>query len=75
MTKTTKTFLTSFVKGVRHGLVDPFLAFNPPRIRTKIDRRLLESSYRPISEDRSNIQRDFNKALTNARKEIFPSRN
>ena len=75
MTKPTTTFVTNFVKGVRNGLAAPFFALNPPRVRTKIDSRLFEPSYRPLSEDKSNIQSDFDKAVTNARKELFPNSN
>lgn len=64
MTQPNTSFMTNFMKGVRNGLVAPFVALNPPRVQTKIDRRLFETSYRSPAEDMLNIKSDFDKAVT-----------
>ena len=74
MTKLNTSLMTNFMKGVRDGLVAPFVALNPPRVRTKIDRRLFETSYRSPAEDMINIKRDFDKAVAYARKELDAAR-
>lgn len=65
MTKETTKFMTSFLKGVLKGISASFTIFNPPRVNTKLDKKLFESSYRSPSEDFSNIKRDFEKAISN----------
>ena len=74
MTKPTTTFVTNFMKGMREGLAAPFVAFCPTRVQTKIDRRLLEVSYRSPAEDITNIKSDFDKAVAYARKELDATR-
>ena len=74
MTQPNTSFMTNFMKGVRNGLVAPFVALNPPRVQTKIDRRLFETSYRSPAEDMLNIKSDFDKAVTYARKELYATR-
>lgn len=74
MTLPNKSFMTNFMKGVRNGLAAPFVAMNPPCVRTKIDRRLFESSYRSPAEDMINIKSDFDKAVAYARKELDATR-
>ena len=74
MTQPNTSFMTNFMKGVCNGLVAPFVALNPPRVQTKIDRRLFETSYRSPAEDMLNIKSDFDKAVTYARKELDATR-
>lgn len=74
MTKLNTSLMTNFMKGVCDGLAAPFVALNPPRVRTKIDRRLFETSYRSPAEDMINIKRDFDKAVAYARKELDATR-
>ena len=66
MSKRTIDNVNSFLKGLRNGLTAPFLAFNPPPVRTKIDPQLLEPTYRPLSEDRTSIKSCFKKAMGKA---------
>ena len=70
MTKSNTSLMTNFMKGVCDGLAAPFVALNPPRVRTKVDRRLFETSYRSPAEDMLNIKSDFDKAVAYARKEL-----
>ena len=55
---------------MREGLAAPSYVFNPPRVRTKIDQSVIEPSYQPPCEDALNIQRDFEKALAQVRKDL-----
>ena len=70
MSKRTIDYVNSFLKGLRNGLTAPFLAFNPPRVRTKIAPQLLEPTYRPLSEDRTSIKSCFEKAMGKAVTEL-----
>lgn len=70
MSKRTINNVNSFLKVLRNGLTAPFLAFNPPPVRTKIDPQLLEPTYRPLSEDRTSIKSCFKKAMGKAVTEL-----
>jgi hypothetical protein len=60
----------AFWKGVLDGLSAPITAFSPKSIRSRVDPKIVEPSYRSPEEDRHNIRLYFEKAIKDARKEV-----
>lgn len=68
-------FPEAFIRGLRDGFCAAITAFSPPPVRTKIDRYVVEPSYRPQSEDWMNIKGDFDKAIAHVKEEIRANKN
>lgn len=60
----------AFIRGMLDGMAAPMTAFAPAPVHTKIDSWVTTPTYRPRSEDRKNIQRDFEKVMGRVRHEI-----
>lgn len=52
-----------FLKGLIAGTSTSMTAFWPNKIKTQIDPRVFESSYRSREEDVKNLRNDFVKAM------------
>lgn len=65
----------AFFRGLLAGMAAPITAFAPAAFSTPIDSWVMTPSYRPQSEDKKNIQRDFDKVLARVSKEISSAQN
>ena len=65
--------ITVFARSMLDGMATPFLIFRPEKIQTKIDKGVIRSAYRSVSEDTRNIRGYFEKAISHhAQEETAP---
>lgn len=66
--------MEEFFRGVVDGASSPFTIFSQEDLRRLPNATKGSSSYRGLSADRENIQRDFNKAVAHVTQNKFKSK-
>ena len=56
--------ITVFARSMLDGMAAPFLVFRSEKIQIKIDKGVIRSAYRSVSEDTRNIRGYFEKAIS-----------